>query len=208
MFPVSLVCGNTMLLKPSERDPGATMMLMELCCEAGFPAGTVNVIHGQHDAVNFICDHPAIRAISFVGSDFVGKHIYDRGSKNGKRVQANMVWEIGLVAGGRIETADVMPGRQESRGYHARRAQGGHCESAGRGGVRGCRATLYGAEHGRVRGGDATMDTRRCGPRETAEGVGGDSRWGRSRAGDQQAVEGAHLFTGRVRQAGGSDDRA
>lgn len=90
MFPVSLVCGNTMLLKPSERDPGATMMLMELCREAGFPAGTVNVIHGQHEAVNFICDHPAIRAISFVGSDAVGKHIYDRGSRNGKRVQANM----------------------------------------------------------------------------------------------------------------------
>ena len=69
MFPMALACGNTMLLKPSERDPGATMMLMELCNEAGFPPGTVNVIHGSHDAVNFICDDPTIRAISFVGSD-------------------------------------------------------------------------------------------------------------------------------------------
>jgi malonate-semialdehyde dehydrogenase (acetylating) / methylmalonate-semialdehyde dehydrogenase len=90
MFPMALVCGNTMLMKPSERDPGACMMLMELCNEAGFPPGVVNVIHGQHDSVNFICDHPAIRAISFVGSDFVGRHIYERGSKNGKRVQSNM----------------------------------------------------------------------------------------------------------------------
>lgn len=90
MFPLSLVCGNTMVLKPSERDPGACMMLMELCNEAGIPPGVVNVIHGQHEAVNFICDHPDIRAISFVGSDHVGRHIYERGSKNGKRVQSNM----------------------------------------------------------------------------------------------------------------------
>jgi len=90
MFPMALVCGNTMLMKPSERDPGATMHLMELVREAGFPAGVVNVIHGAHDSVNFICDHPSIKAISFVGSDQAGQHIYNRGSKNGKRVQSNM----------------------------------------------------------------------------------------------------------------------
>lgn len=90
MFPMALVCGNTMLMKPSERDPGCTMMLMELVQEAGFPPGVVNVIHGTHDSVNFICDHPAIKAISFVGSDQAGTHIYERGSKNGKRVQSNM----------------------------------------------------------------------------------------------------------------------
>jgi len=90
MFPVATVCGNTYVIKPSERDPGATMMLMEMLKEAGMPDGVVNVIHGQHDAVNFICDHPAIRAISFVGSDIAGKYIYERGSKNGKRVQSNM----------------------------------------------------------------------------------------------------------------------
>ena len=69
MFPVAIACGNTMLLKPSERDPGATMMLMELCNEAGIPPGVVNVIHGAHDAVNFVCDNKHIKAISFVGSD-------------------------------------------------------------------------------------------------------------------------------------------
>jgi len=90
MFPVALICGNTMLLKPSERDPGATMILMQLTNEAGFPPGTVNVIHGQHEAVTFICDHVDIKAISFVGSDRAGKYIYERGSKNGKRVQSNM----------------------------------------------------------------------------------------------------------------------
>lgn len=66
------------------------MMLVELAKQAGMPDGVVNVIHGQHDAVNFICDNPHIRAISFVGSDQAGKYIYERGSRNGKRVQSNM----------------------------------------------------------------------------------------------------------------------
>ncbi|VDK78902.1 unnamed protein product [Anisakis simplex] len=69
MIPMALVTGNTILMKPSEQDPGACMMLAALTKEAGVPDGCVNVIHGQHDAVNFICDHPKIRAISFVGSD-------------------------------------------------------------------------------------------------------------------------------------------
>jgi malonate-semialdehyde dehydrogenase (acetylating)/methylmalonate-semialdehyde dehydrogenase len=90
MFPLALVTGNTMILKPSEQDPGAAMMLVQLAKEAGIPDGCVNVIHGQHEAVNFICDHPDIRAISFVGSDQAGRYIYERGSKNGKRVQSNM----------------------------------------------------------------------------------------------------------------------
>ena len=74
MFPVALVCGNTYVVKPSERDPGACMMLVEMLREAGAPDGVVNVIHGQHDAVNFICDHPDIKAISFVGSDQAVSH--------------------------------------------------------------------------------------------------------------------------------------
>ncbi|PAV89120.1 hypothetical protein WR25_05262 isoform A [Diploscapter pachys] len=90
MFPMAVATGNTMLLKPSEQDPGATMMLVKLAQEAGFPDGTVNVIHGQHDAVNFICDNPHIRAISFVGADTAGRHIYQRGAQHGKRVQSNM----------------------------------------------------------------------------------------------------------------------
>ncbi|KAK2707923.1 hypothetical protein QYM36_015566 [Artemia franciscana] len=90
MFPVAAVCGNTYVIKPSERDPGACMLLLDMLKEAGMPAGVVNCIHGTHDAVNFICDNPDIKAISFVGSDIAGKHIYERGSKNGKRVQSNM----------------------------------------------------------------------------------------------------------------------
>lgn len=90
MFPLALVCGNTSVIKPSERDPGACMMLVGMLEEAGVPPGVVNVIHGAHDSVNFICDHPDIRAISFVGSDQAGKYIYERGSRHGKRVQCNM----------------------------------------------------------------------------------------------------------------------
>lgn len=69
MFPVAMVCGNTYVLKPSERVPMTSMLLLEMLKEAGVPNGVVNVIHGQHEAVNFICDNPNIRAISFVGSD-------------------------------------------------------------------------------------------------------------------------------------------
>uniref|UniRef100_A0A6Q2WZI6 Methylmalonate-semialdehyde/malonate-semialdehyde dehydrogenase [acylating], mitochondrial n=1 Tax=Esox lucius TaxID=8010 RepID=A0A6Q2WZI6_ESOLU len=90
MFPMGMVCGNTYLLKPSERVPACTMLLAKMLQDAGVPDGTLNIIHGQHDAVNFICDHPAIKAISFVGSNKAGEYIYERGSKNGKRVQSNM----------------------------------------------------------------------------------------------------------------------
>lgn len=90
MFPIALATGNTCIIKPSEKDPGATMILAELAAEAGVPPGVLNVIHGAVDTVNYICDEPAIQAISFVGSDTAGRHIYERGSRNGKRVQANM----------------------------------------------------------------------------------------------------------------------
>jgi len=79
-----------MVMKPSERDPGAAMIIAELAREAGLPDGVLNIIHGQHDAVNFIIDEPRIKAISFVGSDKAGNYIYARGSANGKRVQANL----------------------------------------------------------------------------------------------------------------------
>lgn len=90
MFPMAVATGNTMVLKPSERNPGACMMLAKLAQEAGFPDGSVNIIHGGVDCVNFICDDPAIKAISFVGSNQAGTHIYNRGGANGKRVQSNM----------------------------------------------------------------------------------------------------------------------
>lgn len=69
MYPVAMVCGNTFVFKPSERVPGACMMLVQMLKDAGCPDGVVNVIHGTHDSVNFICDNPDIKAISFVGSD-------------------------------------------------------------------------------------------------------------------------------------------
>jgi malonate-semialdehyde dehydrogenase (acetylating) / methylmalonate-semialdehyde dehydrogenase len=69
MYPVAMVCGNTFVFKPSERVPGASMMLVQMLKDAGCPDGVVNIIHGTHDSVNFICDNPDIKAISFVGSD-------------------------------------------------------------------------------------------------------------------------------------------
>ncbi|KAL5535416.1 hypothetical protein ACEPAF_3510 [Sanghuangporus sanghuang] len=89
-IPMAVVTGNTLVLKPSERDPGAAMIIAELCERAGLPSGVLNVVHGTAPTVNAICDHPAVKAISFVGGDRAGKHIYDRGTSNGKRVQANM----------------------------------------------------------------------------------------------------------------------
>ncbi|CAG8555573.1 22362_t:CDS:10, partial [Racocetra persica] len=90
MFPLSIAAGNTMIIKPSERDPGAAMILAQLVKEAGVPNGVLNIVHGSVDAVNFICDNEHIKAISFVGSDRAGKYIYKRGTANGKRVQANL----------------------------------------------------------------------------------------------------------------------
>ncbi|KAI9460999.1 methylmalonate-semialdehyde dehydrogenase [Lactarius psammicola] len=89
-IPMATVTGNTLILKPSERDPGAAMIIAELCQRAGLPPGVINVVHGTVPTVNAICDHPSIKAISFVGGDRAGKHIYERGTKNGKRVQSNM----------------------------------------------------------------------------------------------------------------------
>ena len=77
-IPMATVTGNSIILKPSERDPGAAMMIAELCDRAGFPKGVVSVVHGTVPTVNAILDHPAIRAVSFVGGDRAGKHIYDR----------------------------------------------------------------------------------------------------------------------------------
>ena len=90
MFPLATACGNTVVLKPSERDPGATMLLAEMAQEAGLPKGVLNIVHGGVPTVNFMCDDPHVKAISFVGSDHAGKYIYNRGSANGKRVQANL----------------------------------------------------------------------------------------------------------------------
>ncbi|KAI1763452.1 methylmalonate semialdehyde dehydrogenase [Hypoxylon sp. FL1150] len=89
-IPIATVTGNTIILKPSERDPGATMILAELAKQAGFPPGVINIVHGAHRTVDFILDAPEIKAVSFVGSNKAGEYIYSRASANGKRVQANL----------------------------------------------------------------------------------------------------------------------
>ena len=88
MFPMALATGNTFILKPSERDPSAPVLLAKLLSEAGLPDGVLNVVHGDKEAVDAILDHPEIAAVSFVGSTAIGKYIYSRGCANGKRVQA------------------------------------------------------------------------------------------------------------------------
>eukprot|EP00752_Nemacystus_decipiens_P005044 g4581.t1 len=90
MFPLAIAAGNTFVMKPSEKCPGAAMMLASMATEAGLPAGVLNVIHGGHEAVNFICDAPDVKAISFVGGNKAGEHIFARGTGAGKRVQSNM----------------------------------------------------------------------------------------------------------------------
>ena len=112
MAPLSIVCGNSMVLKPSEKGPGASMILARLAQQAGIPDGVLQVrvsfpilllppllltsllflfkmqvVHGAHDTVNFMCDSPVIKAISFVGSNAAGEHVYERGTRQGKRVQ-------------------------------------------------------------------------------------------------------------------------
>jgi len=88
MFPVALACGNTFILKPSERDPSASGVLARLLHEAGLPPGVFNVIHGDREIVDGLLNHPGVAAISFVGSTPVARHVYLEGTKNGKRVQA------------------------------------------------------------------------------------------------------------------------
>lgn len=90
MFPVAVTCGNTFVLKPSEKVPSATTILARLASEAGLPRGVLNVVHGSKPAVDFVCDAPKIRAISFVGGNTGGEYIFDRATKNGKRCQANL----------------------------------------------------------------------------------------------------------------------
>jgi malonate-semialdehyde dehydrogenase (acetylating)/methylmalonate-semialdehyde dehydrogenase len=88
MFPIAIACGNAFILKPSEKDPSASILLAELWAEAGLPAGVFNVVHGDKAAVDAILAHPRIAAVSFVGSTPVARHVYVTGTQAGKRVQA------------------------------------------------------------------------------------------------------------------------
>ena len=88
MVASAIACGNTVVLKPSEKDPSASVFLAKLFMEAGLPAGVLNVVHGDKEAVDAILDSPTVRAVSFVGSTPIAQAIYNRASANGKRVQA------------------------------------------------------------------------------------------------------------------------
>ncbi|MFC5550914.1 CoA-acylating methylmalonate-semialdehyde dehydrogenase [Massilia aerilata] len=88
MFPVAIACGNTFVLKPSERDPSASLLHARLLKEAGLPDGVFNVVQGDKAAVDALLDHPDVQALSFVGSTPIAEYIYARGSAAGKRVQA------------------------------------------------------------------------------------------------------------------------
>ena len=89
MYPLALACGNTFILKPSEKVPLTALLLGELLVEAGIPKGVFNIVHGGRAAVDALLTHPKIRAISFVGSSPIAKYIYETGTRHGKRVQAN-----------------------------------------------------------------------------------------------------------------------
>ncbi|MFN4009702.1 MAG: CoA-acylating methylmalonate-semialdehyde dehydrogenase [Pannonibacter sp.] len=88
MYPISVACGNTFILKPSERDPSAVMFVYDLFRQAGFPEGVLNVVHGDKEAVDVLLKHPDVKAISFVGSTPIAEYVYATGTAHGKRVQA------------------------------------------------------------------------------------------------------------------------
>ena len=110
MYPVAIGCGNTFVLKPSERDPSAVMLVWDLFRRAGFPDGVLNVVHGDKVAVDAILDHPKIRAVSFVGSTPIAEYVYARGTAAGKRVQA---------LGGAKNHAVIMPDADIERAVDA-----------------------------------------------------------------------------------------
>jgi malonate-semialdehyde dehydrogenase (acetylating)/methylmalonate-semialdehyde dehydrogenase len=88
MIPVALVCGNTFILKPSEKVPLSAVRIGELLIDAGLPAGVFNIVHGDRECVDVLLNHPLVAAVSFVGSTATAKYIYETGTRNGKRVQA------------------------------------------------------------------------------------------------------------------------
>ncbi|HKP92855.1 MAG TPA: CoA-acylating methylmalonate-semialdehyde dehydrogenase [Chthoniobacterales bacterium] len=110
MFPLAVACGNTFVLKPSEKVPLTVVMIIELLEKAGLPKGVLNLIHGGRECVDALLTHPKVKAISFVGSSPVGKYIFETGTRHGKRVQAN---------GGAKNYIVVMPDADVSRTIEA-----------------------------------------------------------------------------------------
>src|SRR5262245_51485323 len=118
MFPVALACGNTFVLKPSEKVPLSAMKLGELLTEAGLPGGVFNIVHGDRTAVDALLTHPLVRAVSFVGSTGVARHIYATGTAHGKRVQA---------AGGAKNHLIIMPDADLDQAVQALQASAFGC---------------------------------------------------------------------------------
>ncbi len=118
MFPVSITCGNTFVLKPSEKVPLSSMKMGELLTDAGLPPGVFNIVHGDKVAVDALLTHPQVKAISFVGSTNVAKYIYETGTKNGKRVQA---------AGGAKNHLIIMPDADLTQAVKALQASAYGC---------------------------------------------------------------------------------
>ena len=100
MWPMAVACGNTFILKPSERDPSSALLVAELALQAGLPPGVLNVVHGDKEAVDTLLNDPRVKAVSFVGSTPIAEYIYATGCAHGKRVQA---------LGGAKNHAVVMP---------------------------------------------------------------------------------------------------
>jgi len=155
MWPLAVACGNTFVLKPSERTPTTAIVLARLAAEAGLPPGVLNLVHGQVDTVNFLCDAPEIRAISFVGGNAAGLHIHERGTKNGKKVQSNM--------GAKVSTRSVRRGLPRTYCFQRLReivAAVGRSSSEAPEGRVGCQAELHIVLTVRLR--VCLWDVRRC----------------------------------------------
>ena len=110
MFPLAIACGNTFVLKPSEKVPLTAVLLVELLQKAGLPKGVLNLVHGGRESVDALLAHPKVRAVSFVGSTPIARYIYETGTRNGKRVQAN---------GGAKNYIVVMPDADMTRSVEA-----------------------------------------------------------------------------------------
>ena len=150
MYPIAIVCGNTFVLKPSEKVPLTAIRLVELLQQAGLPDGVMNLVHGGVDVVNALCTHPGIDAVSFVGSSPVARHVYQTATAHGKRVQS---------AGG-AKNYMVIPARRGS-GFHRGRPDRIGIRMRGR------------AVHGRQRGGGGG-GSRRSRAASAARGAGRD----------------------------------
>ena len=118
MYPIAITCGNSFVLKPSEKVPLTSMLIAELLLEAGLPKGVFNIVHGGKDCVNALLTHPLIKAISFVGSTAIAKHVYQTGTAHGKRVQA---------AGGAKNHIIIMPDADMDQTVHALQASAFGC---------------------------------------------------------------------------------